>query len=208
MFGHLLKTSIEVSERHDREFALLFIDLDGFKTINDTLGHFHGDALLVEIGKRFQATAREGDVVARLGGDEFVIILQEITSHQQVAKVANEVLSAAVKPVLLGGQECRVTASIGVAMFPGDGTDEQTLTKNADTAMYLAKGGGKNGVRFCSKAIEAHGEGHGSLFSQVVPAEATASPYASLLQSPSLQPGEPEVDLGKGTSILNLHSRV
>jgi diguanylate cyclase (GGDEF)-like protein len=155
MFSQLLNAAIETSRRHNRQFALLFIDLDRFKIINDTLGHADGDALLVEMGRRFSETVRASDVVARLGGDEFVIILQELADHQQVADIARKVLSAATKHVLLSGQECRVTASIGVAMFPADGDDEQTLVKNADMAMYLAKDEGKNSVRFYSTEIKA-----------------------------------------------------
>jgi len=155
MFSELLKVSIETSRRHDRQFALLFIDLDRFKIINDTLGHAEGDALLVKMSERFRDSARASDVVARLGGDEFVFILQEIADHQQVADIARKVLSAATKSVLLSGQECRITASIGVAMFPADGDDEQTLVKNADMAMYLAKDEGKNCVRFCSTEMKA-----------------------------------------------------
>jgi len=155
MFSELLKVSIETSRRHDRQFALLFIDLDRFKIINDTLGHAEGDALLVKMSERFRDSARASDVVARLGGDEFVFILQEIADHQQVADIARKVLSAATKSVLLSGQECRITASIGVAMFPADGDDEQTLVKNADMAMYLAKDEGKNCVRFYSTEMKA-----------------------------------------------------
>jgi diguanylate cyclase (GGDEF)-like protein len=107
------------------------------------------------MGKRFHDSVRASDVVARLGGDEFVIILQELTDVAQVAEIGRKLLSAAVKPVLLGGQECRVTASIGAAMFPADGGDEQTPIKNADLAMYLAKAEGKNNFRFYSSQMKA-----------------------------------------------------
>jgi diguanylate cyclase (GGDEF)-like protein len=155
MFSQLLNASIETSRRHGRQFALLFIDLDRFKIINDTLGHDSGDALLVELARRFHDSVRASDVVARLGGDEFVIILQELTDTAQVAEIGRKLLSAALKPVLLGGQECRVTASIGAAMFPADGNDEHILIKNADLAMYHAKEEGKNNFRFYSKEIKA-----------------------------------------------------
>jgi diguanylate cyclase (GGDEF)-like protein len=158
MFSQLLNTFIETSRRYDRQFALLFIDLDRFKIINDTLGHADGDALLVEIAGRFRESVRASDVVARLGGDEFVIILPDTVEKELVAEVARKLLSAAMKPVLLGGQEWCVTASIGVAMFPADGNDEQTLTKNADSAMYQVKDGGKNHVRFYSRDVTASAE--------------------------------------------------
>ena len=154
MFSQLLQSSIASSRRHDRKFALLYLDLDRFKIINDTLGHAHGDTLLVEMSRRFTEAVRESDVVARLGGDEFVVLLHEIEDDRQVAMVARKLLSAAIKPVNLRGHDCRVTASIGVAIFPADGDDEQTLTKNADMAMYLAKNEGKNDVRFYTKQMK------------------------------------------------------
>jgi len=155
MFNQLLQSSIATSRRHDRKFALLYLDLDRFKIINDTLGHADGDTLLVEMSRRFKETVRESDVVARLGGDEFVVLLHEVDDDKQVAAVARKLLSAAIKPVNLRGHDCRVTASIGVATFPADGEDEQTLTKNADMAMYLAKNEGKNDVRFYSRQMKA-----------------------------------------------------
>jgi len=155
MFNQLLQSSIAASRRHDRKFAMLYLDLDRFKIINDTLGHADGDTLLVEMSRRFTETVRESDVVARLGGDEFVVLLHEVDDDKQVAMVARKLLSATIKPVNLRGHDCRVTASIGVAMFPADGEDEQTLTKNADMAMYLAKNEGKNDVRFYSWQMKA-----------------------------------------------------
>ena len=154
MFSQLLAASIETSRRHNRQFALLFIDLDRFKIINDTLGHSCGDVLLIEMAKRLSENVRSSDVVARLGGDEFVVILQEIDEVQEVMIVARKLLSSIMKPLLLSGQECRVTGSIGVAMFPANGDDEETLTKNADMAMYLAKNEGKNDVRFFSPDLK------------------------------------------------------
>ena len=153
-FSQLLNFSIETARRHHRQCAVLFIDLDRFKIINDSLGHAAGDTLLVEMANRLRNGVRAGDVVARLGGDEFVILLNDITESQVVTIVARSLLSALGRPLDLSGHECRVTASIGIAMFPDDGTDEQTLTKNADIAMYLAKEEGKNDIRFFSKEIK------------------------------------------------------
>lgn len=150
MFTQLLGTSIQTARRDRKKLALLFIDLDRFKVINDTLGHADGDVLLVEMANRLRHTLRDSDVVARLGGDEFVVILPEITSEVEVNVVARKLLSAAMRPMSLSGQECRVTASIGVALYPENGRDEHTLIKNADMAMYLAKEEGKNDVRFFS----------------------------------------------------------
>ena len=154
MFNQLLNASIKIALRHGRQCAVLFIDLDRFKIINDTLGHADGDTLLMEMAQRLKGCLRASDVVARLGGDEFVVLLNEIAEPNHAAEIAQKLLSVIVKPVLLRGQECRVTASIGIAICPVDGEDEQQLTKNADLAMYLAKEEGKNGFRFFSRQMK------------------------------------------------------
>jgi diguanylate cyclase (GGDEF)-like protein len=154
MFNELLRHAIEAAGRYQRQFALLFIDLDRFKIINDSLGHSAGDLLLVEIANRLRHTLRSSDVVARLGGDEFVVILEEAAERHDVERIARDVLSALSQPLQLSGHECHTTASIGIAMYPSDGSDVQTLTKNADMAMYLAKEDGKNGFRFFTKEIK------------------------------------------------------
>lgn len=148
MFNNMLRRAIDAAARYQRHFALLFIDLDRFKVINDSLGHDAGDMLLVEIGGRLRRALRSSDVVARLGGDEFVVILEETAERSEVERIAGELLSVLSQPLQLSGYECHTTASIGIAMYPSDGTDIQTLTKNADMAMYLAKEDGKNGFRF------------------------------------------------------------
>jgi diguanylate cyclase (GGDEF)-like protein len=155
MFNTLLRHAIEVARRYRRQFALLFIDLDRFKVINDSLGHDAGDLLLVEIARRLRKALRSSDVVARLGGDEFVVILEQAGEHRDVERVTSELLSVLGQPLQLSGHECHATASIGIAMYPANGSDAQTLTKNADMAMYLAKEDGKNGFRFFTKAIKA-----------------------------------------------------
>lgn len=165
MFSQLLNQAIESSRRHERQFAILFIDLDRFKIINDTMGHDAGDELLTEMAKRFRQSLRavdvvgrpkeRNDVVGRLGGDEFIILIEEITDLNQVAVVAQRVLSTAMKPMNILGEECRVTASIGVSVYPGDGEDELTLLKKADMAMYFAKEEGKNNVQFYSQNTQS-----------------------------------------------------
>jgi diguanylate cyclase (GGDEF)-like protein len=155
MFNELLRHAIEAASRHQRSFALLFIDLDRFKVINDSLGHDAGDMLLVEVASRLRGVLRASDVVARLGGDEFVVILEETAERNDVERIAGHLLSALGQPMQLSGHECHTTASIGIAMYPSDGLDAQTLTKNADMAMYLAKEDGKNAFRFFSKEIKA-----------------------------------------------------
>jgi len=153
MFNQLLSHALTSARRNGRQFAVLFIDLDRFKFINDTLGHVAGDQLLQEITERFKKALRASDVIARLGGDEFVVLVEDLKDADKVRTVARKLLSAAIKPVLLLGRECRVTASIGVAQYPQDGADEQTLMKNADIAMYFAKSEGKNNFQFYSSEI-------------------------------------------------------
>lgn len=155
MFSELLSRAFYNAKRYDRKFAVLFIDLDRFKVINDSLGHDAGDILLKTAGKRLFHSIRESDAVARLGGDEFVILVQEIESSTEAEAVARKVLSTLFKPVNLLGQECRVTASIGICMFPEHAQDEQTIMKNADVAMYLAKESGKNRFAFYSENIQS-----------------------------------------------------
>src|SRR5437660_1911517 len=154
MFNGMLRRAIDAAARYQRQFALLFIDLDRFKVINDSLGHDAGDMLLVEIGDRLRRALRSSDVVARLGGDEFVVILEETAERPEVERIATELLSVLGQPLELSGHECHTTASIGIAMYPSDGSDVQTLTKNADMAMYLAKEDGKNAFRFFTKEIK------------------------------------------------------
>jgi diguanylate cyclase (GGDEF)-like protein/PAS domain S-box-containing protein len=165
MFSQLLNQAIESSRRHERQFAILFIDLDRFKIINDAMGHDAGDELLTEMAKRFRQSLRavdvvgrpkeRNDVVGRLGGDEFIILIEEISELSQVAVVAQRVLGTAMKPMIILGEECRVTASIGISVYPGDGEDEQTLMKKADMAMYFAKEEGKNNFQFYSQNTQS-----------------------------------------------------
>jgi diguanylate cyclase (GGDEF)-like protein len=155
LFGQLLNFSIKAAERYQRKCAVLFIDLDRFKIINDSLGHAAGDELLMEIARRLRSHVRASDVVARFGGDEFVVLINEITETSHAGKMARRLLLALSKPLTLAGQECRVTASIGISVYPDDGKDEHTLMKNADSAMYRAKSEGKNDVRFFSSEIHS-----------------------------------------------------
>jgi len=149
-FSETLNLALNNARRYRRPFAVMFIDLDHFKTINDTLGHAAGDKLLKEVGSRLNDTVRESDVVARLGGDEFVVLLQEVNARGQVSAVAHKILAALVKPMLILGRECGISASIGIAMYPGGAEDEQSLMRHADMAMYRAKEAGKNTYRFYS----------------------------------------------------------
>ncbi|MGY8708487.1 EAL domain-containing protein [Bradyrhizobium sp. 18BD] len=153
-FNGLLRGAIDEAQRHDHRFAVLFIDLDRFKVINDSLGHEAGDLLLLEVANRLRGALRASDVVARLGGDEFVVILDQCGEIDDVQRIATGLLTALAEPMELAGHECHTTASIGIAMYPANGSDAQTLTKNADMAMYLAKEDGKNGYRLFSKEVK------------------------------------------------------
>lgn len=155
MFSQLLSHAVKSAQRYNQKFAVLFIDLDRFKLINDSLGHASGDSLLKEMSSRLRECLRASDVVARLGGDEFVVLVQGVNEPSQVATVARNILSVVIKPLEIMGQECRLTASIGICMYPKDAEDEQSLMKNADMAMYLAKEEGKNNYQFYSKDIQS-----------------------------------------------------
>jgi diguanylate cyclase (GGDEF)-like protein len=150
MFSKLLNQAIRLARRDGKQLAVLFVDLDRFKNINDTLGHEAGDLLLQEVGKRLQGCLRESDTVARLGGDEFVVLLPALHDAADAEVVAHKILAATSKSFVALGQEFRVTASVGVSTYPKDGDDEQSLMKNADIAMYQAKEEGKNNFKFYS----------------------------------------------------------
>ena len=156
MFSKILSQSISEAHRYGRTLAVAFLDLDHFKQINDTLGHDAGDQLLQQVAVRLKSCVRESDTVARLGGDEFVVLLPALADEKYAATVAQNILIATARPFSLLGQEFRVTASIGISTYPQDGLDEQTLTKNADIAMYHAKTEGKNNFQFYSEELNAN----------------------------------------------------
>lgn len=148
LFLDRLDQNLKQSERYQRKFALLFVDLDGFKSVNDTLGHDAGDALLIKTAQRLHDCVREADTVARIGGDEFTVILSTIASVDDAQTVAKKIIQALSKPFNLGDQEAQIGASIGISLFPENGTTTETLLKKADDAMYTAKKSGKNDYRF------------------------------------------------------------
>ncbi|HEY0961717.1 MAG TPA: sensor domain-containing diguanylate cyclase [Pseudomonadales bacterium] len=148
LFNRLLSHSVQQAKRNQRSFSLLFMDLDRFKLINDTLGHDAGDELLRDVAKRLSVAVRSSDTVARLGGDEFVVLLPEQNDVEQLTAVSTRILDAVREPFLLAGNDVTITVSIGISSYPHDGLDEQTLTKNADLAMYQAKKEGRNLFRF------------------------------------------------------------
>ncbi len=143
-----LNTSIANHARHQELLALLFIDLDGFKAVNDTYGHDIGDELLIQIAERFDNRIRKTDTVARCGGDEFVILLTSLHHREEAAFICEKIISQAREPFVLSSCTVTVGASIGVAMYPDDGTDPETLVKAGDTLMYAVKTSGKNNFKF------------------------------------------------------------
>jgi diguanylate cyclase (GGDEF)-like protein/PAS domain S-box-containing protein len=148
MFSHALNHALAQAKRFGRSLALMFIDLDRFKQINDTLGHDAGDRLLQEMAKRLTACLREADVVARLGGDEFVVLIEEFSSYTHISTLTRKILSAIATEMSLHEHTVHITASIGISVYPENGTDEFTLMKHADIAMYSAKERGKNDYQF------------------------------------------------------------
>lgn len=155
-FSRLMEVLLAEAARTGGQLGVLVMDLDRFKNVNDTLGHDEGDALLKEVGVRLQRAAGPDAHVVRLGGDEFVIVVHGPDAASWLAGVARKALAAVAQPVWLAGQELRVTASIGISVFPRDGCDEPTLMKHADIALYQAKDDGKNGFAFYAAELNRH----------------------------------------------------
>ncbi|MBI5006100.1 MAG: diguanylate cyclase [Nitrosomonadales bacterium] len=155
LFLDILNHSVLLAKRNKLRVAVLFLDLDGFKKINDTLGHDAGDFLLKHVSKRFRATVRSADTVARVGGDEFIFVLDNIGSNDNARNVANKLIAALEAPFDIKGESCRVGASIGIAIYPQDAEEAGELVRQADEAMYLAKQSGKNNCKFYREMIQA-----------------------------------------------------
>ena len=150
LFTDRLRQSVTRAKRIARPIAVMFIDVDHFKTVNDTLGHTAGDELLLEMARRLRECVREDDTVARLGGDEFTIILSDLRHAEDAVGVAQKILAAVQQPLSIGGVSTTVTASIGIALHPEDGLDPESLLRNADSAMYRAKEEGRNTYQLCT----------------------------------------------------------
>jgi diguanylate cyclase (GGDEF)-like protein/PAS domain S-box-containing protein len=147
-----LGQALALAHRHDKSVAVMFVDLDRFKTINDTLGHEVGDKLLVAVADRLKRVLREGDTVARVGGDEFVVVLPEVGKDRDAAVVARKILDLLAEPFRVESHELSVTPSIGIAVAPGDGNDPEALLRHSDAAMYEAKAAGRNTFHFHGEA--------------------------------------------------------
>ncbi len=156
MFNERLRHALHQGTRYSRGIAVMFIDIDRFKVVNDSLGHSAGDRLLQDSAKRLSECLRESDTVARLGGDEFVVMVENFTAPKDAIAVAQKVLAGLARPFFLEGQEFLMSASIGISTFPEDGKDAETLLKNADIAMYRAKDQGRNNYQFYSAQMNKH----------------------------------------------------
>jgi diguanylate cyclase (GGDEF)-like protein/PAS domain S-box-containing protein len=155
LFHERLQRAVARAHRNQSLVALLFIDLDRFKQVNDTMGHLAGDLLLQQVSERLTGAIRQGDTVARLSGDEFTVILEDVQDPRDAAVVSHKILRMLAESFDLAGQEARISSSIGVALFPADAGDPQGLIKLADAAMYRAKHLGRNGCQFHSEAVNA-----------------------------------------------------
>jgi diguanylate cyclase (GGDEF)-like protein/PAS domain S-box-containing protein len=154
LFTDRLRHSMTRSKRTGRSVAVMFIDIDHFKTINDTLGHTAGDELLLEMSRRLRDCVREDDTVARLGGDEFTVILAELREPEDAIQVAQKILESVQEPITIGNMPIVVTASVGIALYPVDGSDPESLLRNADSAMYRAKEAGRNTYQLCTDEMK------------------------------------------------------
>ena len=156
LFTYQLLQAIARAQRAGGSVAVLFLDLDRFKIINDTLGHDAGDHVLRQVAKHLRDCVRSGDTLARVGGDEFTLIVQQFAEIQELGAVAQKLLTAMTRPLKIGGKEYHLSGSIGIAVYPKDGTDSSSLLKNADIAMYRAKASGRNTYQFYSNEIDVH----------------------------------------------------
>jgi diguanylate cyclase (GGDEF)-like protein/PAS domain S-box-containing protein len=148
LFYDRLDQAVARAKRYHQKFAVLFIDLDDFKQVNDNFGHHVGDNLLGIVAESLTKIARDMDTVARVGGDEFVFILNNIEHADNVSRVANKILGSLSRPFVVNGNTCSIGCSIGISFFPDDTDDTETLVKMADDAMYLAKKSGRNNFQF------------------------------------------------------------
>ena len=144
LFNDRLEQAVAKAKRGDRRFAVLFLDLDGFKEVNDRFGHQKGDGVLQQVAERLKECLRESDTLARLGGDEFSLILEDVQDNRSAAAVPQKLLAALAAPFYVDENEITITASIGISLYPDDGDATELLLKQADAAMYRAKELGGN----------------------------------------------------------------
>ncbi|MBA5605089.1 EAL domain-containing protein [Duganella sp. FT3S] len=157
LFNDRLQHALQRASRDHEQLALLFIDLDRFKNVNDTLGHHIGDELLKQVATALQEKLREGDTLARLGGDEFIVLLEDVDGQHGAGLVAEKLVAMFEQPFMVAGHELFVTCSVGISLFPTDATDLNMLIRNADVAMYQAKARGRNGYSFYAPSMTGEG---------------------------------------------------
>jgi len=155
LFRDRLTIALAHAKRQETPLVLMFLDLDRFKIVNDTLGHSLGDELLGIVAERLESVLREGDTIARMGGDEFTVLLTDLNDARDAARIAQKLLQTVARPLRVEGHELYVTTSIGIAVFPNDGDTAELLLKNADSAMYRAKEAGRNSYRLCTPAMNS-----------------------------------------------------
>jgi diguanylate cyclase (GGDEF)-like protein len=153
LFYDQLNQAISLARRENGMFSTLYLDLDGFKRINDTLGHDAGNKLLEEASKRIVSGLGASDTVARMGGDEFTVVLNSVQSIEGIKSVANKIIDSIADSYMINGQICLMSVSIGISIFPHNGNSADQLLKHAEEAMYLAKQNGKNCYKFCAPAL-------------------------------------------------------
>ena len=153
LFNDRLRQELAKAHRHNQLLAIMFLDLDRFKVINDTFGHNTGDLFLQSVSERLKCIVREGDTVSRLGGDEFILLFPDIKNIEDATAIAKKIIEKLSEVFVLSDKELYITASIGISFFPQNGNDVETLVKNADTAMYYAKGQGRNNYQFYTPTI-------------------------------------------------------
>jgi diguanylate cyclase (GGDEF)-like protein/PAS domain S-box-containing protein len=192
LFMNRLTHALQSADRHQTQVALLFVDLDDFKHVNDSLGHAAGDQLLKEVAARLGAVVRSTDTVSRLGGDEFTLVLEGLAHADEAGRVAGQILEQAMRPYLLGPREACVTCSVGIAVYPHDGEDVETLLKNADAAMYRAKENGRNRFEFFTKDINARAHERLELVNQL---------RGALARNEFSLHYQPKVDLADGAVV-------
>ncbi|WEJ70505.1 EAL domain-containing protein [Pseudomonas sp. PSE14] len=154
-----IEQMISKVQRNGGHFALMFLDLDGFKPVNDAFGHHVGDLLLKDVARRLRDNLRSEDTVARIGGDEFVLLVS-LAEPEDAVTIASQQVGLLAQPFQVSGQELRIAASLGIALYPGDGANQQELLRNADAAMYHAKGNGKNGYSFFEQSMNTNARNH------------------------------------------------
>lgn len=153
LFFERLERAILENHRDDKQFVLLFLDLDGFKYVNDAYGHKIGDEVLITVGNRLQSAVRKSDTVARMGGDEYTIIARNIEDDHNIEVLVGKLQAVIKEVIIIGDIECFVNSSVGIARYPEHGKDSDTLLRNSDTAMYEVKKSGKMGFAFYNETM-------------------------------------------------------